>query len=59
MLRGLEGEGEPALVVEYRSAGEAFEPLPCLWQLALVSLPLFTEVGTSFWAGRGNMVETT
>lgn len=26
---------------------------------ALVSLPLFPEVGASFWAGRGDMVGTT
>lgn len=59
MWRGLEGEGEPGLVVEYRAAGEASEHLLCLWQLPLVSLPLLPEVGTSLWAGRGDMVEIT
>lgn len=45
MLRGLEGEGEPGMVMEYRAAEEASEHLPRLWQLALVSLPLFPPFG--------------
>lgn len=56
MLRGQEGEADPGLVVEYRSTRETSEHLPCLWQLALISLLLFPEVGTSFWAGRGDTV---